>query len=131
MSYENRYKLTLLGTESVSVPFCDNCNEFRTGKFCSECGETLSQKETQLDSAKIISELRDSSESVDYALEDSCSGHNVEEDIQEFSTKYPDIVFQLDITWDSGFGDPPSRYYFKNGVKQDATPKISYDIPKF
>jgi len=113
------------------VTFCEKCNDFRTGKFCSDCGTKLSQKETQLDSDKIISELRDFSEAVDYALEEPCNGHNMGEDILSFSTKYPNIIFQLDVNWDAGFGDTPSRYFFKNGVKQNATPKIKFDTPNF
>ncbi len=131
MGYNNSYSLTLIGTENVKVPFCENCNDFRTGKFCSDCGSKLIEKETSLDSDEIIDQLREEFESVDYALDEPCSGNNVEEDIQDFSRKYPDVIFQLDITWDSGFSDPPSRYYYKNGVKQDATPKLKFKSPNF
>lgn len=131
MSYDNRHSLKILGHDSVMMPFCEKCDDFKDGKFCSECGTILTEKETQVNPLAIIGELRNESEYVDHALEDSCNGTNVESDICKFSTKYPQLIFQLDIVWDSGFGDPPSRYYFKNGVKQDATPKVEFKSPKF
>jgi hypothetical protein len=138
MSYEHNFKLKIIGAENVKAPFCPTCDVFKDGKFCSNCGDSLIKKSKVLNTDEIISELRTKSEFVDAALDGCGNGDEVENDIQDFSEKYPDIIFQLDITfvfgllsWDSGFGDPPSRYYFKNGKKQDATPKQKFDSPNF
>jgi len=131
MSYQNIFRLKLIGTENIKVPFCEKCNDFKTGKFCADCGSPLIEKETSLNSDEIIKQLRQESEEVDYALKEPCNGGNIEDEIQDFSTKYPNIIFQLDVTPDSGFGVGPERYYFKDGVKQDATPKINFEPPKF
>ena len=131
MSYENVFKLKIYNDGSIKLPFCEKCNEFRNGKFCNECGSKLIKKEAPINGDDIIDELRNESEEIDYALEEPCIGDNVDDIVQEFSKKYPELIFQLDISWDTGSGEIPSRYYFKNGVKQDATPKVEFDKPNF
>ena len=131
MSYENIFRLKLIGTENVKVPYCEKCDSIKTGNFCDVCGSPLTEKETKLNDDKIINELRNESPEVDCALEEPCTGRDVEYEIQKFSKKYPNIIFQLDVTPDIGFQSPPERYFFKNGKKQDASPKIKYKKPKF
>lgn len=104
MSYDNSFSLKISGTANKNVVIA----ELR--KFSEECNW-------------LISESGGSNE--------SGSGYKINDDIKEFSKNYPSLIFQLDIDWDSGFGDPPSRYYFKNGVKQDAAAKVVYNEPKF
>ena len=88
---------------------------------------------SDIDPLEIIAKLRESSEDADALIDEngstneSFSGYKMEEDVRKFSERYPDAVFQLDVDWDSGFGDPPSRWLFCNGKKKDIKVKIVYD----
>lgn len=137
MSYDNRYSLTIKGEVTKLVGFCPTCKNQEKGKFCPECGTPLEEIEVPVPIEEIINELRTEDNDSGYLLDEDGSsyetgnGWNIEEEVQEFSKKYPTLIFQLDCEWDSGFGDPPSRYYYKNGVKQGGSAKISYDEPDF
>ena len=137
MSYENYFKLKIIGEAKTKVPFCPNCKTQNNGQFCSKCGSPSEEIEMNIPNSTIINELLDSSDDCSCLLDsdgnsnDSGSGYTIENDIKEFSKKYPTLVFQLDIDWDNGFGDDPSRYYFKNGVKKDAKAKVVYNDPEF
>jgi len=144
MGYENRFSVKVIRSPKITTDtfICPNCQtENRNGKFCSECGTQLTRinKEVELNPYDIIKELREF-EDCSFAINDSggsktpCSGYEVENEIQEFSKKYPDVVFQLDVEWDSGFGELPSRFFFKNGKKQEAKVQIikeDFDESKF
>lgn len=137
MSYDNSYSLKIKGDVTKTVPFCPTCKVEKQGKFCPDCGTKNIQEDVPRDHKEIISELREKYEECDFLLNelgrsnDSGSGYQIEDNIREFSETYPTLIFQLDCHWDSGFGDPPSRYYFKNGVKQDAKAEVIYNEPKF
>lgn len=102
MGYSNRFNLSLSCATIITLPFCEKCDTFKEGKFCSDCGTTLIEKETTLNIHEIISKLRDYSEECEYLLGedgdsgDEGTGSNIEKDIKEFSKRYPDIIFQLD-----------------------------------
>ncbi len=137
MGYENAFKLKILGELTETVPFCSNCNLEKQGKFCSECGSPLSLVDVPRDTKEIIKELRKSNQDCNYLLTDkgyhneSGSGFKIDNEIRIFSMKYPSLIFQLDCMWDSGFDTPPSTYYFKNGVKQNAKVRMIPDEPNF
>lgn len=142
MGYDNTFSLKIAGEMTKPVMFCKTCNEERIGNFCADCGTKLVVEQVPFKCEEIIKQLRQESEDCYVALKDSgkanegCSGYDVENDIQKFSKKFPELVFRLDIDWDSGFsdgdGDPKcSRFYFKNGKKQNVKAKITYDEPKF
>lgn len=52
-------------------------------------------------------------------------------ELQLTDAEDPELIFQLHCDWDSGFGDDPSVYYFKDGKKQNAKAKVTYDEPEF
>lgn len=145
MGYENTFSLKIIKTQKITTDIfiCPNCQTENTkAKFCPECGTQMSKtyKEVEIDPYQIIAELREFGDDCSSVLDkdgspyESFSGYNVEDEIQEFSSRYPDAVFQLDIKWDSGFGDPPSRFFFKNGKKQEAKVQIikeDFDESKF
>lgn len=138
MGYDNTFELKIRGEAKRSAVMCPNCNtEKKSGKFCDECGQQLVVEEVNMKQSEIISELRKTSDDCYVLLTDKGrpnepgSGHKIEGDILKFSQKYPELIFQLHCTWDSGFGDPPSVYYFKNGKKQNAKAKVIYDEPEF
>ena len=137
MSYENSFCLKILGETTRPSLFCPVCKQMKSGKFCSECGTTLEMIQLPVDKNDIIKELREFSDDCAFLLDEkgntheSGNGYTIDKDIQRFSLRYPNLIFQLDIGWDSGFGNEPSRYYFKNGEKQDVNTKIVYDEPKF
>jgi hypothetical protein len=138
MGYKNTFSLKIRGESKRPALICPNCNtEKNPGKFCNECGQQLVIEEVNMKPSEIISELRRLSDDCAYLLTDegrpneSGSGYQIEEDIQKFSQKYPDLIFQLHCDWDSGFGDVPSIYYFKNGKKQNTKAKVIYDEPEF
>ena len=137
MSYENYFRLKIIGEITNKVPFCPKCKTQINGQFCSKCGSPSDEIDMIVSSNTIIDELLDTSDDCSYLLNsdgnsnEPGSGYKIEDDIKEFSKKYPTLVFQLDIDWDNGFGDDPSRYYFKNGVKKDAKAKVIYNEPEF
>ena len=138
MGYDNRFSLKLKGEVTKPAKYCPACVEEKDGNFCNICATPLSIREVPVDKKDIINELRTFSDDCAYLLDEkeghsneTGSGHEIENDIKKFSVNYPNIIFQLDCDWDSGFGNPPSRYYFKNGVKKDAKAKVIYKDPDF
>ncbi len=137
MGYDNRFSLKINGDVTKPSTFCPECKIEVIGNFCNHCGCKLETIQVKVNDKEIIKELRDSSDDCAYLLSEkggsyeTGSGHEIEDDIKKFSTRYPDVIFQLDCTWDSGFGDPPSRFYFKNGVKKNAKAKVTYQDPEF
>lgn len=136
MSYENRFSLKLNNAPTTKkVNFCNNCAcQIDNGKFCPQCGTELVKKDAPFDcTVDIISEFRKDSEEAKYLLNDNgkteCTGngHDIENDLVKFSKKYPDIIFELLAKWDSGFGDPPTKYYIMNGKKQIAKTKVIFE----
>lgn len=137
MGYDNSFRLKIIGESTKTVPYCPSCNSEKQGRFCPDCGTSLELKDIPKDTKEIVSELRKSNDDSHYLLNEKGGGNNsgsggeIKDEIKTFSKKYPNIIFQLDCTWDSGFDSPPSRYYFKNGMKQDAKARMVYDEPNF
>ncbi len=133
MGYSNSFELSIRGDAKVMVQFCEKCNGVRTGKFCSDCGELLIDKLVDVDEIKIFDELRKDSEECAFLLDEDGSsyeegsGYSINDDIQKFSRKYPNIVFELNTTWDIGFDDAPSRDFYKNGKHQTTKTKVIFE----
>ena len=75
--------------------------------------------------------LRDEYEAANLAIGESgktnerCAWHTHEEDMRDFSSKYPGVLFTL-----SGSGDGPRdlwKKYFRGGKMQAARAKITFD----
>lgn len=124
MSYENHFSLKLKNAPNTkSINFCTNCAcEIKSGKFCPQCGTELIKKDVPADcTIDIISEFRNESEDANFLLNEdggtNCtgSGHTIEKDLLDFSKRYPIVIFELLATWDSGFGDPPTKFYIMDG----------------
>lgn len=80
---------------------------------------------------EIIDNLRKTSEYADHALDDEgnteepCKWYEHEEELIEFSKKYPDALFKL-----SGEGEEAGdiwQTYFKNGKKQNIKAKVTFE----
>jgi len=138
MSYENSYSLKVKNAElNQDVKYCSNCNiniPSTEPKFCSACGTELIESKLEYDGTdQIISEFRNRSEDANYLIKNNgethCtgSGHSIEKDLVKFSEVYPTVLFELNIKWDSGFGDPPSRYYVKDGKIQTAKVQVIFE----
>jgi hypothetical protein len=114
---------------------CTVCSStFDKDGFCMSCGNKLTKDEGRIyDKITIINQFRIESEDASYLLQEngnsnsSGSGYKIEEDLVKFSKKYPKSIFKLKATWDSGFGDPPTIYYVKNGKKQVCEAKLTYE----
>jgi hypothetical protein len=136
MSYNNSFTLSIKENKQlVARLHCTNCDISFQNKFCPECGYETVIKEFPIDDVELISTFRESDLCDDYchlindngSSEESCGGDGFEDAIAEFSKEYPEVIFQLDVDWDSGFGEPPSRYYIKNGEEQDCKVKIIFE----
>jgi hypothetical protein len=93
---------------------------------------TLStQNGSMEDDEKIISELREENENANLCLtedgypEADITWYDHEEDLKEFSKKYPDLVLHLSVEGEEN-GDM-SQKYFKNGKMQVCKAKIDFD----
>ena len=137
MSYNNYFSLKVLETPkaSKSQPSCPTCNEpHQEGdKFCSKDGSKLVYYNLDYPILDVISKFREFSDEANSFLAndgssgESGSGHNIVKDLIKFSIEYPNGLFQLGVEWDSGFGDPPSRYYIKNGKSQSCTAEYKFE----
>lgn len=83
--------------------------------------------ELTFDEKTLIKNLCEFSEDYNFLIKNSGLWWNFEKDMMIFSQKNPDILFQLDIIWETGFGKNPSRYYFMNGKSQKAKTTIVYE----
>jgi len=129
MSYENSYTLSIpvLPTKKVKTKKCSVCNHVNDSKFCPECGGQMKEfvENKKISEAQLIKELRNISDGFSYVY-NSSGGWDFEGEMRTFSRKYPEAVFQVDVVWESGLGDEPSRDYFQNGKQQTAKTKITY-----
>ena len=127
----------MIGNPQVQIPvsYCPTCDStYKSGtKFCNKDGAELEDGVDTEPVEGVIAEFRDKFESDSHLInddgssEESGNGGSIMSDLVEFSKLYPEILFQLDATWDSGFGDPPSRYYIKGGLKQDCKTQVTFD----
>lgn len=139
MGYENRYSLSLSCDKKqlVEITKCPSCDNINDGNFCNKCGTKLVTYniEKQIDTIEIIKEFRKYSEDASYLINNKgksneCgNGYNIEKDIKTFSKEYPDVLFELLCEWDSGFGDPPTKNYIKNGKMYNCN--SVYVFPEF
>jgi hypothetical protein len=137
MSYENKFTLILKNTTLTNT--VKQCPEDKTvfddkSVYCNKCGTELESVDKVYDATEnIIKTLRENSDDANYLLNEkggtNCcgSGHRITNDIKKHSSLYPTVLFILDIVWDSGFNEPPSRYYLKNGKIQQANAKLIFD----
>ena len=137
MSYENKFNLKMVGNPQVQIPvsYCPSCDStYKHGtKFCNKDGVKLEDGVDTEPAEGIIAEFRDMFDDSAHLIDDDgkcenpSGGNGINDDLKEFSKVYPVILFQLDVTWDNGFSDPPSRYYFKNGLMQDCKTTVTFE----
>lgn len=129
MGYSNYFKLTVVNqpTENKEAMVCVTCETSYSmdKRFCPKDGSPLEHKTLDVPVEDIIERFRNESEEAAALLqpsghsEETGSGYDIKEDLVKFSKKCPDGLFKMDVTWDNGFGDSPSRWYIKNGKIQD------------
>jgi hypothetical protein len=135
MSYENYHKLKVVKLPVVEkeISLCPNYDTISNSKFCPECGTKNESKiqKIELDALTIISQLREKTDAGHYINSKGGSEEpgswDLESDMKSFSRIYPTAVFQIDVQWDNGLGEPPSRYYFHDGKQQTCKTKVSFD----
>jgi hypothetical protein len=130
MSYENSYKVSIpvLPTKKVKTKKCSVCNHVNDSKFCPECGGLMKDfiEEKVLSEKAIIKELSKYTDEFNYVFNNGSGSWDFETDMKQLSKKYPTAMFQVDVVWESGLGDEPSRDYFQNGKQQTAKTKITF-----
>jgi hypothetical protein len=137
MGYDNSFSLKVDSDEKQMKYCCPEHNNkfYDDAKFCPDCGKKLEPIEVSIDGFDIIQEFRDVSEEASYLLTDdggtneSGSGYKIIDELIKFSKTYPNVLFELYCEWDKGFGDPPSKFYVKNGKSQEC--KAEYLFPPF
>jgi len=129
MSYENNYtvKIPVLPTIEEKTKKCEKCGEINDSKFCPECGGDMKEfiNKKELTEKELLVNLLQVSDGYAFVHESSGSW-DFESTMKKFSKRYPSAVFQVDVVWESGFGDEPSRDYFQNGKQQTAKTTISF-----
>jgi len=138
MSYENSFSLKLKNAElEKDIKFCSKCNiniPTTVPTFCSVCGTKLTNTKLVYDGTKeILSNFREFSEDAKHLLKSNgsteCtgSGRDIQDDLVKFSKNYSKTLFELNARWDSGFGDPPSRFYVMDGKIQNAKVQVIFE----
>jgi len=83
------------------------------------------------DAGAIIADLREHNEYAHKAMDeagctqDSTKWYEMDEDMKEFSKKYPEVLFEMTRQGESG-GEDQCIYYFKNGKKQECWAIITF-----
>jgi len=103
-------------------------------KFCSEDGTELHGSSEMVEVKDVISKFLDAyPDCATYINEDGsteeCFGNTIEGEVKEFSNEYPDALFQVDVRWDGGYDEPPTRYYIRGGKIQ--TCKATYQFEDY
>jgi len=150
MGYSNSFRLNVEGTSpwaaitkkvKTSDCACHTPTEDLTQNFCNKCGSKLIESEIESDSYDITKELVEHYKGGEcgYLLDEdgdcreSGSGYGINEEIKEFSKKYPSLIFILSCQWEPGLvdeGQPGTDYFFfKNGVEKKAEVKVIYVNP--
>lgn len=131
MSYENRFSLKIIELPDVEMEIkeCGICGHKYNleDSFCRNDLSKLVTIKKSATQADIISQFKVFSDdgyliSSGGGSASSGNGRSIESDLIRFSKALPDLVFQLDVEWESGLGDNPQRVYIKNGKskKHDA-----------
>lgn len=145
MGYSNSFNLKVEGTLTKKVKtstcHCHTTTQDLTQNFCNKCGTKLLESEIESNALDIIKELTQSNKEGDcrYLLDEfgdsreSGSGFNINNEIKDFSKKYPSLTFILSCKWESGLvdeGHPGTDYFFfKNGVEKKSKVKVVYTDP--
>ena len=125
MGYSNNYSLKVEGkvTKKVKTSEYCECGIISELNFCGKCGVKLVEKEIELDGSYVVEEFVKEYEDGDagYLLEEdgstneSGSGYGIDDEVKEFSKKYPQLTFILSCQYDSGLveeGEPGTDYFF-------------------
>jgi hypothetical protein len=140
MGYDNTATLKVITTPTITTPvkICIKCNSIYKDSqinFCSKDGQKLEYTFETSEVSDIIPRFRKTFEMANLLLNDigesSGMGYSnafdIVDELKKFTNDYSDGLFQVDITWDQGFGDPPSRYYIQNGKSQECNLQMIYD----
>jgi hypothetical protein len=139
MGYDNKVSVTVLNYPNTCAkmnvcPKCSNVYDLDV-KFCGKDGTELN--ETKVYSrvkdiiAKFLEIFTENTFLIDKTGRSTGQGSSDVESIVKhltaFSKEYDAALFQVDITWDQGFGDPPTRYYIQNGKKQKVDAVLTFE----
>ena len=86
------------------------------------------------DSQEIINDLLENNEDARRALQydgtpqETTKWYEMDDDMKEFSKKYPDVLFEMQREGESG-GDDQCNYYFQNGRMQECWVELKF--PEF
>ena len=139
MSYNNTATIETINIpiETKEVMLCSKCKESydTDDKFCKKDGSELEPNKLHSRVKNSIQLFREYSEIAKSVIDNdgNSSGegfsnvHEICDDLKGFSKNYPDGIWQVDITWDQGFGDLPSRYYVMNGKIQQCEVEMKYE----
>lgn len=115
MGYCSNFKLSTL--EKTKINLASFLNEIKNSNFYDIFAEEVDDELSYLCS-------EDVTDSISLVSSDMCKWYESFDDLKEFSKKFPDNVFQLDIEGEDG---EKCRAYFKNGKCQEAPAIITYD----
>lgn len=137
MGYNNTSTLKVITYPMVALEGmkCYKCYKDypKATNYCQDDGEKLSPAEGGREYKEIIEIFRQESDVASFTLDNNGnesgegSSDTILDDLIKFSKKYPGGLFQIDTTWDQGFGDPPSRFYVRNGMHQDCKLEMKYE----
>lgn len=140
MGYSNYVTVKVIEKPVIEEPIkrCINPNCIKAHPmdlyFCGRCGSQLEETVMDVEIDDVIARFREYSDEAAFALEDngksgepSTNAGAIPDILKKFSKEYPNALFQVDIDWDQGFGEPPSRYFVKEGKMQECKTRLIFD----
>jgi hypothetical protein len=131
MGYNTRFNLTVKISPTEFIDDKSIMDELKKKNTIERDFELLNRlKNRPLTENEIISEFRSECEDAEYSInedggaEDPCSWYEHEKDLNDFSRKYPDVLFEL-----YGEGENPGdmwKKYFRNGKMQVCKAELTF-----
>lgn len=111
MSYSNRFS----GAITITPPL--SYEQFKAAPKTGDAHLGTVEKRVETATGRVTTIVADAIVGPD----DPCSGHNVEDDLKALVAyvdtlpEYHALAGHIEVEWDQGFGEPPSRYVVRGG----------------
>jgi len=123
MSYSNHYS----GEITITPPL--NRTEIEFAPDASDSWDAhlriVRAESTRVEGESVLVFITETADAI-VGPEESCNGYEMQEQIQALVDLYPDCEFagHIQVDWDPGFEDPPSRYVLRDRRVVEVKPQM-------